>query len=86
MVKVKDPKITLDVEALMFPEQGTGPQSFAEWMTTALVKGDDGNEYQLGPCLMTMKKEKIDINMLWFSTEKAKIYPLPNSIYKVAEI
>jgi hypothetical protein len=85
---VVNPEVTLDVEAHGIPE-GPAPAGFLDWMLVAPLRGDDGKQYQIGPIAMSLKKEQIDMVMVKVvglePAERAKIYQLPDSIYKVAE-
>ena len=82
MVKIENPDVTLDDEARSGVKEDVR-SGFLDWLTSFVVKGDDGETYCCGGSILSLAVEQLDIVSIGLSKGFGKAQQLPSSIYKV---
>ncbi len=81
-MKIKDPEVTLADEARSGVKEEVR-SGFLDWLTSFVVKGDDGETYVCGGSILSLAVEQLDLVSVGLSKGTGKAEQLPSSIYKV---
>jgi len=81
-MKINNPKVTLEDEARVGIKDND-KNGFLDWLFTSVVKGEDGEFYEVGGSILSMNTENIDLVTMTLSKGKGSSRGLPNSIYRV---
>lgn len=83
-MKIENPKVTLEDDARIGVKEEVR-SGFLDWLFTAVVKGEDGETYDIGGTILSMNVEKLDLVTLTLSKGKGHSEQLKNSIYRVGK-
>ena len=82
MVKIDNPSVTLEDEARTGVKEDVR-SGFLDWLSSFVVKGDDGETYVCAGSILSLAIEKIDIVSIVLSKGFGKAQQIPSSVYKI---
>lgn len=85
-MKVTDPRVTLDEDALGFPKEARDTAMIG-WNLVASVHGDDGNQYWFNIGAMSLAEGwgNVDFWQMCLRSEKGKVYQPRGSVHLVTD-
>ncbi len=81
-MKIDHPEVTLADEARCGVKEEVR-SGFLDWLTSFVVKGDDGETYVCGGSILSLAVERLDLVSIGLSKGMGAAKQLPSSIYKV---
>ena len=84
MVKIENSSVTLADEARTGVKEDVR-SGFLDWLTSFVVKGDDGETYTCGGSILSLAVEKLDIVSIGLAKGSGHEHQIPSSIYKIGK-
>lgn len=81
-MKIEHPEVTLADEARCGVKEEVR-SGFLDWLTSFVVKGDDGETYVCGGSILSLAVEQLDLVSIGLSKGTGRAEQLPSSIYKI---
>lgn len=81
-MRIENPEVTLADEARCGVKEEVR-SGFLDWLTSFVVKGDDGEIYNCGGSILSLAAEQLDLVSVGLSRGTGTAEQLPSSVYKV---